>query len=233
MVPVPPQTPTILSPGDPVVFPDPANFDGDGLVAVGGDLAPSRVVAAYRSGIFPWFAEGYVPMWWSPDPRGCFTADRLHVGRSLAKVLRRGGFRLTWNQAFLRVMEACAERRLGGTWIIPEMLDAYQALHELGHAHSLEVWIGSDLVAGVYGVQVGGLFAAESKFHRRTDMSKVALVALVRSLDRAGVGLVDVQFVTDHLATLGAFAVSRREYLDRLNVLCEVPLDLAELRPVV
>ena len=232
-MPDPLRMPTFLSPGDPVVFPDPETFDSEGLVAVGGDLTPARVVAAYRRGIFPWYAEGYIPMWWSPDPRGCFTADRLHVGRSLAKVLRQGGFQLTWNQAFGEVMEACAARRRGGTWIIPEMLDAYQALHELGRAHSLEVWIGSDLVAGVYGVQVGSLFAAESKFYRRTDMSKVALVALVRSLDRAGVELVDVQFVTDHLATLGAFAVTRREYLKRLDVLRDVPVDLTELRPDV
>lgn len=233
MMPEPLRKPLILSPGDPVAFPDPASFDSEGLVAVGGDLTPARVVAAYRSGIFPWFAEGYVPMWWSPDPRGCFTANRLHVGRSLGKVLRRGGFRLTWNRAFRQVMEGCGERRHGGTWIIPEMRDAYHALHELGHAHSLEVWLGSDLVAGIYGVQVGSLFAAESKFHRQTDMSKVALVALVRSLDLAGVELVDAQFVTDHLASLGAFSVTRREYLDRLDVLCEAPLDLTELRLVV
>ena len=119
-------------------------------------------------------------------------------------MLRKSEFRLTWNDAFGAVMAGCAERRTDGTWILPEMVGAYERLHALGHAHSLEVWFGDELVAGVYGVQVGGLFAAESKFHRRTDMSKVALVALVRSLSRAGVELVDVQFATEHLRRLGA-----------------------------
>ena len=123
-------------------------------------------------------------------------------------MLHRGDFRLSWNEAFGAVMAACGEQRGGGTWIIPEMLEAYLALHQQGHAHSLEVWDGAQLVGGVYGVQVGGLFAAESKFHRHRDMSKVALVALVRSLRRAGIGFVDVQFVTEHLRSLGASEVS-------------------------
>ena len=229
----PPKPPVFLMPGDPVTFPDPNGFDKEGLVAVGGDLSPERLLAAYGSGLFPWYEEGYLPMWWSPDPRARFTQEQLHVSRSLAKVLRRKEFRLTWNQAFEAVMTACGERRSGGTWIIPEMLDAYVELHRRGHAHSLEVWCGDELVAGTYGVQVGGLFAAESKFHRRTDMSKVALVGLVRSLSRAGIRLIDVQFVTDHLRSLGATEFDRREYLRLLAVVRNLEIDLTDLVPAV
>ena len=225
--------PVFLRPGDPVGFPDPRRYDRDGLVAVGGDLAPERLLGAYGSGVFPWYGAGDLPLWWSPDPRGCFVDGRLHVSRSMGKVLRRSGFRLTWNHAFGAVMEGCAERRDDGTWIHQEMLEAYARLHALGDAHSLEVWTGDDLVAGIYGVQVGGMFAAESKFHRQTDMSKVALVALVRSLARAGVALIDVQFATAHLRSLGAVTLGRREYLDRLDVVRTARVDLSELRPTV
>lgn len=222
-----------LSPGDPIVFPDPSEFDQEGLVAVGGDLSSERLIAAYQAGIFPWYSEGCVPMWWSPDPRGHFTAEDLHVSRSLTKVMRRGAFELTWNQNFAAVMAACGEQRGGGTWIIPEMLEAYTALHRQGRAHSLEVWADGELAAGAYGVQVGGFFAAESKFHRRTDMSKVALVALVRSLSRAGIELMDVQFVTEHLRSLGAQEIDRREYLRRLSVVRNAEIDLRDLTPAV
>ncbi|MFN3243877.1 MAG: leucyl/phenylalanyl-tRNA--protein transferase [Planctomycetota bacterium] len=229
----PPKPPVFLRPGDPVSFPDPNGFDKEGLVAVGGDLAPDRLLAAYATGIFPWYDEGYLPMWWSPDPRGQFVPEHLHVSRSLAKVLRRKEFRLSWNEDFDAVMAACGDRRDTGTWIIPEMLEAYRQLHRLGCAHSLEVWIGDELVGGTYGVQVGGLFAAESKFHRRTDMSKVALVALVRSLFLAGIRLLDVQFVTDHLRSMGAREIDRREYLRRLAVVRNLEIDLTELSPAV
>lgn len=216
-----------------VGFPDPLDYDAEGLVAVGGDLAPERLLDAYRNGIFPWYDEGYVPMWWSPDPRASFDPDCLHISRSLAKTLRRREFRLTWNTCFERVMRSCGEKRDGGTWIIPEMVAAYTELHRLGHAHSLEVWIGRELVGGTYGVQVGGLFAAESKFHRRTDMSKVALVALVRSLFRKGIRLLDVQFATEHLSALGAQQCSRRDYLDRLASVRDLNIDLTDLLPAV
>lgn len=225
--------PVFLRPDDPVAFPDPELFDRDGLVAIGGDLATRRLVEAYRSGIFPWYAEGYVPMWWSPDPRAQLAPERLHVSRSLRRLLRRGDFELTWNRCFARVMAECGKRRSEGTWVIPEMVLAYTRLHELGHAHSLEVWQGGELVGGTYGVQVGAMFAAESKFHRRTDMSKVALVALVQSLFAAGIELLDVQFVTPHLATLGAFEVPRKEYLTQLRAARQRAVDLRRLLPRV
>lgn len=224
-------TPVVLPAGGTPVFPDPERYDGEGLVAIGGDLRPPTLLAAYRAGAFPWFAEGYVPLWWSPDPRAVIDAQRLHVSRSLARRLRHGGFRLHWNGDFAGVMAACGECRADGTWILPEMIAAYGELHRLGHAHSLEVRDGAVLVGGVYGVQVGGLFAAESMFHRRTDMSKVALVALVRSLFAAGVELLDVQFATDHLRSLGAHELTRREYLARLRVAVGRTVDLRTLVP--
>lgn len=225
--------PVFLQPGDAVAFPDPTRFDAEGLVAVGGDLQPARLLSAYGSGIFPWYAEGYVPMWWSPDPRAVLSPAALHVSRSLQKALRRNDFELTWNRCFARVMRECGARRRDGTWIIPEMVGAYLELHRLGSAHSLEVWQQGELCGGVYGVQVGGLFAAESMFHRRTDMSKVALVALVRSVFAAGIALLDVQFATDHLRSLGAVEIPRREYLSQLAVVRDLEVALADLTPGV
>lgn len=227
----PRRQPVFLRADHPAAFPDPELYDRDGLVAIGGDLGKRRLLQAYRQGIFPWYAEGYVPMWWSPDPRGVMTPARLHVPRRLQRVLRRADFELTWNRCFARVMAECGRRRAEGTWVIPEMVVAYTRLHELGHAHSLEVWQDGELVAGTYGVQVGAFFAAESKFHRRTDMSKVALVALVGSLFAAGVELLDVQFVTAHLQTLGAFEVPRKDYLAQLAVARQRKVDLRRLVP--
>lgn len=224
------QHPVFLrAPDDP--FPDPERFDREGLVAVGGDLEVPRLLDAYRRGIFPWYAEGFVPMWWSPDPRALMTPDALHVSRSLARTIRRGGFELTWDQDFRRVMTECGELRPEGTWVIPEMLDAYEALHRAGHAHSLEVWQDGELVGGTYGVQVGALFAAESMFHRRTDMSKVALTALLRTIFAAGIELFDVQFVTPHLRSLGAFEIPRRDYLRRLRAVIDRQVSLLDLDP--
>jgi leucyl/phenylalanyl-tRNA--protein transferase len=223
--------PVFLRNEDPPDFPDPELYDRDGLVAIGGDLGSQRLLHAYRSGIFPWYAEGYVPMWWSPDPRALLSPATLHVSRRLRRVLRQGGFELTWNRCFARVMAECGKRRGEGTWVIPEMVVAYTRLFELGHAHSLEVWQGGELVGGTYGVQVGAMFAAESKFHRRTDMSKVALVALVGSLFAAGIELLDVQFTTPHLSALGAFEVSRADYLARLAIARQRVVDLRRLVP--
>ena len=208
--------PAFLSSGSQPWFPDPRRAGPEGLIAVGGDLSEARLRLAYASGIFPWFDEQSPILWWSPDPRALLPVSSLHVSRSLARRIRKGGFELTWNRAFAEVMRACGEDREDGTWILPEMLEAYERLHASGAAHSVEAWVGGELAAGLYGVQIGGLFAAESMFHRVRDLSKVALVAAVRSLARAGVGLFEVQFLTEHLASLGAVAVSREEYLRRL-----------------
>lgn len=230
---VEPKLPVVLDEESEQPFPDPEGYDSEGLLAVGGDLSEARLIEAYRSGIFPWYGEGYMPMWWSPDPRACIDPGRLHVSRSLAKTLRRCDFELTWNTCFERVMRACGEGRESGTWIIPEMLVAYTELHRSGFAHSLEVWMEGELVGGTYGVQIGGFFGAESMFHRRTDMSKVALVAMVRSLFRKGIVLMDVQFITDHLRTLGVQERTRREYLEDLAIARDLNIDLTQVTPSV
>jgi leucyl/phenylalanyl-tRNA--protein transferase len=200
----------------PLYFPNPNLADADGLVAIGGDLSLSRLLLAYESGIFPWYDEGMPPLWWSPDPRAVVEIENLHVSRSLARVLRQGRFRVTHNRAFEAVMRACGERE-EGTWILPEMITAYVELHRAGHAHSLEVWAGPDLVGGIYGVQRGALFAAESMFHRATDASKVALVSLVRAVFARGIQIFDVQLPTPHLSSMGATTLPRRVYLERVR----------------
>ncbi len=204
---------TFLGPGSPLSFPDPSDSDDEGLLAVGGDLSPARLLFAYESGIFPWYSAGVPPLWWSPNPRALLTRERLHVSRSLRRTLRSGAFQVTFDQAFARVIEACASNREGGTWILPEMMQAYIQLHQLGHAHSFEVWHEGELAGGLYGVRRGALFAAESMFHTVTDASKVALAVSLDTLFRAGMRVFDVQFVTEHLASLGAYEVSRTEYL--------------------
>jgi leucyl/phenylalanyl-tRNA--protein transferase len=200
-----------------MAFPDPESADAEGLLAVGGDLTPERLLLAYECGIFPWYAEGLPPMWWSPDPRAVLDARSLHVSKSLARELRRGHFSVTVNRAFERVMRECGNERDGGTWILPEMIRAYVRLHERGDALSFEVWLDGALAGGLYGVQRGALFAAESMFHRETNASKVALVAAVRSLFGAGIELFDVQFLTSHLASMGVYEIPRSEYLRRVE----------------
>lgn len=206
--------PLLLLPGAPLGFPDPNASDDEGLLAVGADLSPERLLYAYEHGIFPWYDEGLPPMWWSPNPRCLMDAEHLHVSRSMQRVLRAGHFSVSFDRAFRDVMLECGKERDGGTWILPEMVDAYCALHQMGHAHSVEVWQGEQLVGGLYGVQRGALFAAESMFHRERDASKVALITAVRALFAAGISVFDVQFLTPHLESLGAYEVSRKEYLE-------------------
>jgi leucyl/phenylalanyl-tRNA--protein transferase len=191
--------------------------DEYGLVGVGGDLSPARLLEAYRHGIFPWYDEQTPVMWWSPDPRAIFELDGLHVSRRLQRTIRSGRFAVTVNRDFAGVIRACAVRPAEGTWITPEMIDAYERLHQLGFAHSIEAWRGDVLAGGVYGVAVGGFFAGESMFTRIRDGSKVALVALVERLRQRGFTLFDTQFVTDHTRRLGAVEIPRDEYLARLR----------------
>lgn len=207
---------TFLGPGSPLSFPDPNDSDDEGLLAVGGDLSPARLLFAYESGVFPWYSAGVPPLWWSPNPRALMTRERLHVSRSLRRKLRRGEFTVTFDHAFGQVIQACASNRDGGTWILPEMMLAYTQLHQLGHAHSFEVWQDGQLAGGLYGVRRGALFAAESMFHVVTDASKVALAVSLDTLFRAGIQVFDVQFVTEHLASLGAYEVSRNDYLSQV-----------------
>jgi leucyl/phenylalanyl-tRNA--protein transferase len=201
---------------------DPEFADADGLVAVGGDLRPERLLEAYRNGVFPWYAEDLPICWWSPDPRAIFELDAFHVSRSLHRTLRQGRFQVTVNRDFAGVIRGCADRPEEGTWILPEMIAAYERLHALGHAHSVEAWQDGELAGGVYGVAIGGLFAGESMFFRRRDASKVALAALVDRLRARGFSLFDIQFVTEHTGRLGASEIPRREYLTRLRAALEV-----------
>lgn len=223
--------PVWLLPGAPLWFPAVHRADEDGLVAVGGDLSPERLLLAYERGIFPWYDEDVPPLWWSPDPRTVITDASLHVSRSLARTLRSGRFRPTWNRAFGEVIRACRELREDGTWLLPEMVEAYERLHVLGHAHSVEIWRGDALVGGLYGVQRGALFAGESMFHRERDASKAALVAVVRSVFAAGIELFDVQMTTEHLLSMGAFEVRRAEYVAAAAAAALRPVDLTRLEP--
>jgi leucyl/phenylalanyl-tRNA---protein transferase len=188
-----------------------------GLVAVGGDLRPGRLLAAYRQGIFPWYGEGEPVCWWSPDPRAVFELDGLHISRRLRRTLRSGRFEVTVDRDFAGVIRGCADRPGEGTWITLEMVAAYEELHRLGHAHSVEAWHAGQLAGGVYGVAVGGLFAGESMFTRVRDASKVALAHLVERLRERGFRLFDIQFLTDHTERLGAVEIPRKEYLHRLR----------------
>ena len=198
-------------------FPDPRTADDDGLVAIGGDLSVPRIQLAYRSGIFPWTVDPIT--WWSPDPRGIFELEQFHVPRSLSKFIRKQPFEITHDLAFRQVMEACAVPAPGRrqTWITPEFIEGYTRLHEQGAAHSVECWCGGELVGGIYGVNVGGLFAGESMFHRATNASKVALCHLIEHLRARGFTLFDIQMVTPATQQLGALEISRDEYLRRLQ----------------
>ena len=198
-------------------FPDPHTADGDGLVAIGGDLSVSRLQLAYRSGIFPWTVNPI--SWWSPDPRGIFELEEFHVPRSLAKFIRKQPFEITRNRAFRQVMQACAAPAAGRgqTWVTPEFIEAYTHLHDQGHAHSVECWRAGELIGGIYGVSFGGLFAGESMFHRVTNGSKVALGHLVEHLRARGFTLFDIQMITPATRQLGAVEISRAEYLKRLK----------------
>jgi leucyl/phenylalanyl-tRNA--protein transferase len=197
-----------------LLFPELA--DPYGLVAMGGDLHPERLLQAYRRGIFPWYDAGDPICWWSPDPRAIFELDGLHVSRRLARTVRSQRFRVTVNRDFAGVIRGCADRPEEGTWITREMMRAYERLHDLGHAHSVEVWHDGELAGGLYGVAVGGLFAGESMFTRRRDASKVALVHLLERLRRRGFQLFDIQFLTEHTARLGAVEIPRKSYMARL-----------------
>jgi leucyl/phenylalanyl-tRNA--protein transferase len=203
---------------DRLLFPPPAEAE-DGLLAVGGDLSPDRLVLAYSQGIFPWYEQGQPILWHSPDPRMVLVASQVHVPRSLAKVLRRGDYEITLDTAFADVIDGCASAGRPGqrtTWITAAMRKAYVELHRRGVAHSVEAWSGGRLAGGLYGVSLGAAFFGESMFARRPDASKAAFVTLVAQLVRWGIDLVDCQVYTDHLARFGAEEWTRRRYLGAL-----------------
>jgi leucyl/phenylalanyl-tRNA--protein transferase len=196
-----------------------------GLVAIGGDLSVGRLFKAYTVGIFPWSVNPIT--WWSPHRRGIIEFAQFHVSTSLERVLRRKPFVITANQAFREVIKACAEVHASkGCWISPEFIESYTELHKAGHAHSVECWREGRLVGGIYGVAVGGMFAAESMFYRESNASKVALVHLVQALQKSGFTLLDIQMITPTTAAFGAAEISREDFLHRLNAAVQLPVTL-------
>lgn len=203
-----------------LVFPHPELADPSGLLAVGGDLRPERLLLGYRTGIFPWYDEGMPLLWHSPDPRMVLPVDELRLARSLRKSLRKRPYTLRLDTAFREVITACASvPRPGqeGTWITDEMIDAYVELFDMGFAHSAEAWQEGELVGGLYGVSLGAIFFGESMFARADDASKIAFATLLGQLRRWGIDTVDCQVYTDHLARFGAREIPRRAFLERLS----------------
>ena len=197
-------------------FPDSSHAleDPNGLLAVGGDLSADRLLLAYSRGIFPWYSEGDPILWWTPDPRCVLFPDNFKISKTLRKAMKSNDFLLTWNQAFAAVMEGCAGPRSEGegTWIDENMASAYQRLHRLGYAHSIDVWQQNTLVGGLYGVALGSCFFGEAMFHRVTEASKVALAGLVWRARTTGIDLIDCQVSSDHLLSLGAKNLPRQHF---------------------
>jgi len=208
------------------LFPPTEEAQDDGLLAVGGDLTKERLLAAYSKGIFPWYEVGQPILWWSPDPRLVLTPETLKISRSLRKILRKQQFEIRFDTAFEKVIKACADVRTEqgeGTWIIPEMQQAYTELHQDGFAHSVESWLDGELVGGLYGISLGQCFFGESMFSTRNDSSKVALVALVEFSREVGIRMIDCQMTTPHLLSLGASEIQRKKFLTNLKILLEQP----------
>ena len=204
-----------------LLFPPSHYADPDGLLAVGGDLSPERLLLAYQQGVFPWYSEHTPLLWWSPDPRLVLFPGELKVSKSLQRVMAKNLFQVTMDETFLEVIQQCAmvKRKDGeGTWIVPEMVEAYHLLHRLGYVHSVESWLDGELAGGLYGVIVGRVFFGESMFARKTDASKVAFVRLVHFLRRRDFVLIDCQVTTAHLKRFGAREIPRKEFLEHLAI---------------
>ena len=205
---------------DALLFPSPEQASDEGIVAVGGDLKPERVMLAYRKGIFPWFESDDFLLWWSPDPRMVLFPDQVKISKSMRAVLRKKQFEVTFNNAFDDVVEACAKvKRFGqnGTWITSGLMEVYSTLHTQGHAHSVEVWEEGVLVGGLYGIDLGTVFCGESMFSKANNASKVALISLAKELKKNKYELIDCQVPTQHLASMGAESITRSEFLTYLS----------------
>ncbi|ATX81666.1 leucyl/phenylalanyl-tRNA--protein transferase [Mariprofundus ferrinatatus] len=203
-----------------IEFPDPSQANEEGLLAVGGNLNPETLMAAYSKGIFPWYGEGQPILWWSPDPRMVLFPSEFHCSRRLARRMRQGSYTVSFDRAFSDVIRLCAEiprKGESGTWIIPEMIQAYCDMFDWGYAHSVEVLEEGELIGGLYGVLYNRIFFAESMFSRKTDASKVALAALCERAIQEGWRLIDCQFHTGHLQSLGAREISRSQFLSLID----------------
>lgn len=211
-------------------FPDVsyALTEPDGLLAIGGELNPDRLLDAYKKGIFPWYSEGQPVMWWSPDPRCVLFPDDLKISRSLKKSLHNESYGVSFDQAFSKVVKFCAEPRLDSsdTWITSAIIKNYQLLHETGHAHSVECWYQGTLAGGLYGITIGKIFFGESMFSRKTDASKICFAHLVQLLKKRGYELIDCQVYSKHLASLGARLIPRDEFSRILNQYCSLKYEV-------
>jgi len=218
-----PATDAVPSLDDGRAMPDPRGARWDGLVAVGGSLTVDRLLEAYRHGVFPWTVDPVT--WWSPDPRAIFDLEAIHIPRRLASAIRKHPYRVTFDAAYDSVVEACAEAPRWGdeTWITPEFIEAYQAFHRAGYAHSIELWSEGELAAGLYGVAIGAFFAGESMFHRAPNASKIALILLQQHLKAQGFVLFDTQMLTPVTEMMGAKLISHDEYLQRLQYALTLP----------
>jgi leucyl/phenylalanyl-tRNA--protein transferase len=220
---------------DPL-FPDPELAEPDGLLAVGGDLQVDRLVIAYSRGIFPWYSEGMPILWWSPDPRPVIYPDQLHVSRRLARFVRQHSFQVTVDRDFFGVIQGCADMDRGetkGTWLVPEMIEAYENMYRQGYAHSVEVWKDGRLAGGFYGVALGRVFFGESMFHRCSEAAKVGFVLFVRYLETLGFRMIDCQQTTEHMLRFGAREIPRARFLSglRKNLQgCSLQTDLTGFR---
>ena len=219
------------------MFPPVEQATPEGLLAIGGDLSSARLLDAYRRGIFPWYSAGQPILWWSPDPRAVLYLDRFKISRSLSKTLRNNSFSLSFDRCFRKVVESCAAPRkkdpVGGTWITSEMVSAYDHLHAMGYAHSVECWHKNKLVGGLYGLAIGRGFFGESMFTVMTDASKVALAGLVDCLSRWRFSFIDCQLSSPHILSLGAVEIPRAQFLRELAVALDAPEQLGDWNQIL
>lgn len=204
---------------DNISFPHPFEANEDGIVALGGDLSPERLILAYRKGIFPWFNDGDIPMWWSPNPRSVLYTNEIKISKSMRNILNRGMFHVTVDTAFEKVIRKCRISRVDkeGTWITEDIIRSYVTLHNLGFAHSVEVWQENELVGGLYGVSMGNMFFGESMFSQVSNASKVGFIFLANKLNQFGFKIIDCQIQNPHLESMGAVEIAREEFLVELN----------------
>lgn len=217
---------TVFLLNEQLLFPPAHLADANGLLAVGGDLSPGRILQAYSCGIFPWNHRDDPTLWWSPDPRCVLRPDQVHISRSMARKVARGHFSITFDRAFAHCIKECAHGngRKDETWISPEVMVAYNKLHQMGYAHCVECWQEGELVGGLYGLALGRCFCGESMFHTRSDASKAAFIALAQHLHQLGYKLIDCQLPTEHLHSLGAYDIGREQFLLQLHR-CEIVVE--------
>ncbi|MEA3465823.1 MAG: leucyl/phenylalanyl-tRNA--protein transferase [Thermodesulfobacteriota bacterium] len=217
---------TVFALDNRLMFPAPSLADDNGLLAVGGDLCHQRLLLAYSCGIFPWNHPDDPLLWWSPNPRCVLRPNELHISRTMAKKIRQGNFTITFDHDFSSCIEQCAnaDQRSDGTWVSSDIIEGYTTLHQMGYAHSVECWQDGKLTGGLYGLAIGHCFCGESMFHTQRDASKLAFIALAKHLQQLNYQLIDCQLPTEHLHSLGAYDVSRDDFLHRLHR-CNIKVD--------